>query len=146
MIPRKYECTIKNYFGEGKHLSEIVIERSASKARYYFYLKLDHDYPYNKLFRYISVKSYGKSKTSDWFGDSEMFKRICKSRNIEFAYQGMSIDVDGQKGIIVGGNSHNNLDVLMDGKMHIENCHPSWETTFYNKEMNIVKDFKKVNA
>ncbi len=133
---KTFTCAIENYFGNGTDLTETIIATTASKARYSFYLKLDSDASYKEIFKYIRVRTIGRTRASDFFGDKEQFNRICKSRKIEFAYQGMTIDVAGQKGIIVGGNNHNNLDVVMEGKTYSENCHPTWETTYFDKDID----------
>lgn len=140
---KTYECCIENYFNDGSPLVSNHSAVSASKARYIFWQQHGECLiEYSKCFKYIKTKSCGSVRPEHFFGDLEKFKRICKSRNIEFAYQGMIIDVDGKKGWIVGGNSSMNLNVLFEGEGNISNCHPTWKTTYYDNKMNIIKDFK----
>lgn len=141
-LSKTFACAIENYFGNGQDLTENIIAKTASQARYSFYLKMDFDEPYKKLFKYIRVKTIGKTRVSDFFGDKEQFKGVCEKRGIQFCYQGMAIDIDGQKGIVVGANNHCNLEVVMEGTIYAQNCHPYWMATYYDKDMNIVKDFK----
>lgn len=141
-LSKTFTCAIENYFGNGTDLTETVIAKTASQARYSFYRKMDFDQPYKELFKYIRVKTIGKTRVSDFFGDKEQFKGVCEKRGIQFCYQGMVIDVDGQKGIIVGANNHCNLEVVMEGTTYAQNCHPTWQTTYYDDKMNVVKDFK----
>lgn len=141
-ISKTFTCAIENYFGNGQDLTETIIAKTASQARYSFYLKMDFDEPYKKLFKYIRVKTIGRTRVSDFFGDEQLFKGVCEKRHIEFCKQGMIIDVDGKKGIVVGANNHCNLEVVMEGTTHIETCHPHWQTTYYDDKMNIIKDFK----
>lgn len=141
-LSKTFTCAIENYFGSGKDLTETVIAKTHSQARYAFYLKMDFDEPYKQLFKYIRVKIIGKTRVSDFFTDEEQFKGVCEKRRIPFCYQGMVIDIDGQKGIVVGANNHCNLEVVMEGTSYAQNCHPYWMATYYDKDMNIVKDFK----
>ncbi len=140
---KTYECRIDNYFNDGTALSENIVTTTPSKARYQFYTNREDVEPYSAWFKAIKVKSLGVMKPSDLFGELEEFNQMKERRGIEFAYQGMVIDVAGQKGWIVGNNSSLNLDVLFEGQGHVSNCHPTWETTYYDKQMNVVKDFKK---
>lgn len=139
-LSKTFACTIENYFGSD--VTEIIVAKKASQARYSFYLKMDLDVSYKQIFRYIKVKTIGRTKVSDFFTDEEQFKGVCEKRGIQFCYQGMIIDVDGKKGIIVGANNHCNLEVVMEGSIYAQNCHPYWQTTYYDKDMNVIKDFK----
>lgn len=140
---KRYECRMQFY--DAEIISHHIV-KSASKARYQFYKKHFDDITYAECFKYIKVKTLGVANKENiiptFFGDFDKFKDVCKRRNIEFAYQGMKIDVNGKQGWIVGANSHNNLDVLF-GEYHIHNCHPTWETTYYDNNDNIIKDFKE---
>jgi len=141
-LSKTFTCAIENYFGNGTDLTETIIAKTASQARYSFYLKMDFDQPYKQLFKYIRVKTIGRTRVSDFFGDEQQFKGVCEKRGINFCYQGMTIDIDGQKGIVVGANNHCNLEVVMEGTTYAQNCHPYWKATYYDKDMNIIKDFK----
>lgn len=80
---------------------------------------------------------------------SEEFKRNARYRNIEFAYCGMVIDIDGRKGIIVGHNDSANLYVLFtegEYKGKVYNCHPNWKTTYYDSKGEIIKTFEVSKA
>ena len=143
---KTYECRIDNYFNDGAELSENIIAISPSKARYQFYINRESDGGYKEWFKSIKVRSLGAMKPRDIFGDIEEFNQMKERRGIGFAYQGMVIDVSGRKGWIVGNNSSLNLDVLFEGETYASNCHPTWETTYYDNKMNIVKDFKKNNT
>lgn len=113
-----------------------VNSTSYGKAKSEFYRMLDMD---GIEFTSIRCKCIGMPHTS------EDFKRNAKYRNIEFAYCGMVIDVSGEKGVIVGHNSSANLDVLFTtgkNKGHVFNCHPNWQTTYYDSKGEIIKTFK----
>ncbi|AIQ24379.1 MULTISPECIES: hypothetical protein [unclassified Paenibacillus] len=48
-------------------------------------------------------EKFGGFKVSELFTNPATFREICERRAIDFAYQGMKIEVDGQCGVIVGG-------------------------------------------
>lgn len=58
----------------------------------------------------------------------------------------MQIEVDGDVGTIVGMNSSANLDVVFAnhakyGK-HKHNCHPTWETRYFDASGKVVADYR----
>jgi len=46
-------------------------------------------------------------------------------------------------GEIKGFNRSSNLNVLFDDSEEESNCHPTWEICYFDKNMNILKDFRK---
>jgi hypothetical protein len=54
----------------------------------------------------------------------------------------MSVDVDGKMGTITGGNSSMNIQVRFAGRRYSSNCHPTWETTYYQGGQ-VIADYKK---
>lgn len=140
---KTYECKIDDYFNDGSPLKSNHIGTTPAKARYKFWQQHSECLrDYSECFKYIKAKSCGAIRPEHFFGDIEKFNNICKSRGINFAYQGMVIDVAGKKGWIVGGNSSMNLNVLFENEVNVSNCHPTWKTTYYDNKMNIIKDFK----
>jgi len=128
-----YECS-----SDRKHWTKINA-LSTGDAKSQFLRYLDGDYEYTSVLCHV----LGKPETS------EEFKRNAKYRNIEFAYCGMVIDVNGKKGVIVGHNSSANLNVLFtegDIKGQIINCHPNWKTTYYDSKGEIIKTFEVSKA
>ncbi len=75
--------------------------------------------------------------------NKEQFKETANNRGIPFAKKGMRIKVDGKKGVIKDFNSSANLNVLFDGEKVKVNCHPTWESVFYDEDENIIADFRK---
>jgi hypothetical protein len=55
----------------------------------------------------------------------------------------MRIQVVDRMGTIVGGNSSMNLNVVFDGQWFTRNCHPWYETVYYDNYGNIVADYRK---
>lgn len=141
---KQFECTIENWY-KGEPLVGYSYAETASKARYQFYRSLDSDYPYSDFFKDIKTKVIGKFKISQLFNNYniEDFDKMKKYRNIDFIYQGMKINVCGKDGIIVGYNSGMNLDVVFNNNIYTDNCHPHWETTYYDINNKIIKCFKK---
>lgn len=139
-----FECKIK--YSADYIVCDSVIAETASKARYKFYLSLDAGEPYSEYFRYISVRkefevdSDYRPPVSQY--DQEKFDRIIESRGIEFARIGMKISVAGDLGTIVGANSSCNLDVDF-GNGHKSNCHPHWETIYYDNDGSVIKSYVK---
>ena len=58
--------------------------------------------------------------------------RVCKYRKLPPLKIGAECEVDGKKGVIVGGNCSANLDVLFDGRRHYNNCHPGYKMRIFN--------------
>ena len=72
------------------------------------------------------------------------FHRMAKYREIDFAYCGMAVELEGMKGFIIGHNSSANLDVFfIKGKYkgQILNCHPHYKMTYYDRHNNVIKKF-----
>jgi hypothetical protein len=139
-----YECCIENYFDDGSALIGNHAAENPSKARYAFWKqKSECLNSYSECFRYIKVRSLGRIKPEHFYNDNYDFERMSAHRGIEFAHRGMRIDVDGKKGYITGGNSSMNLDVLFDAHACPQNCHPNYETTYYDNSGNVIKCFKK---
>lgn len=142
---KTYECRIENYFKDDSALVSNHIASTPSQARYAFWqAHAEVLVPFNKCLTAIKTKSLGAVRPSQFYGPEEDFARMCEQRDIQFAYQGMVVDVAGKKGWLVGSNSSLNMDVLFEGYDHTSNCHPHHETTFYDNNMNIVRDFKKL--
>lgn len=141
-IPRHFECCIEE-FTPGYDFKSTVIALSHSQARYRFWHQNQEVLnSYSDDFRFIKVRSLGNPDPSLFFMDQEGFERMCEHRSIQFAYMGMTVDINGKKGIITGYIGFN-LAVMLDGNLHpYSNCHPNWETTYYDSSWNILADFK----
>jgi hypothetical protein len=143
-----YECSITYAFSDEDYTkkSEIIAE-TPSKARYKFYNELEAEEPYSEYFKYIKVKKIGALR-DDYLPkiseqDLQCFERVTESRGISFARIGMKISVAGQIGKIVGANSSMNLDVDFIGDGTKSNCHPTWETIYFDDNNAVLKSFCK---
>jgi len=71
----------------------------------------------------------------------EMFEAVKIRRAMPWLRIGMRVDVAGKAGIVKCGNQSGNIDVIFtDG--HTGNCHPKWETTYFDESNTIVHDYK----
>ena len=68
---------------------------------------------------------------------------VKESRNMPFLKRGMVIEVDGRKGIVTAGNHSGNVNVRFDGEKHAVNCHPQWETVYFDKDGNVLADYRE---
>ena len=129
---KSFACTLYSDF---RHAT-IVNHVSVGKAKAWFQRWLDMDVDYID----IKCRKIGVPATT------EDFIRTAKYRNIPFAYCGMSVEVGGEKGWIVGKNASANLNILFaeDSKHRglILNCHPNWMIKYFDKQGNIIKEFK----
>ena len=141
---KTYECRIEGYFKDGTDLVSNHIATSNSAARYMFWQEhAELLHPYRECFQVIKVRSLGVMQPSHYFKNKDDFIRVCEMRGIPFADLGMSVDVNGKNGRLVGVNCSANIDVLFEGTGHILNCHPTWETTFYDDKGSVVMNFKE---
>lgn len=143
---KAFECKIPSWDTPDYQFVQAVICKTRSAAKYQTWKSLYGedmiDTKYFEFQKFIKVKTIGDIKPSNYFGNINDFERMKEHRNIPFAYQGMVIDVAGHKGWITG-NIGFNLGVMFEGSSNpLSNCHPTWETTYYDENMNIIKDYK----
>jgi len=125
---KSYACSL-----DGKHWDSINA-LSPGKAKSQYKRTIDLDFPYTII----------KCKCKGYPYTSEEFIKNAKYRNIEFAYCGMGVQVQGVQGVIVGYNDSANLDVLfLEGKIkgQVLNCHPNWRMKYFDKKGSLIKSF-----
>lgn len=122
-----------------------VVAETAGKAKYkhFQYMREFWDVEFQEFLKYVTCRKVGPASAKSFFGNKEQFERNCIYRNIPFAYQGMRIEVAGKMGTIVGSNNSCNLDVVFDGRWYAENCHPWWETRYFDESGHVVKDYRE---
>lgn len=141
----EFECWHEDRGGEKWCVHRYVAETPAkAKSQHYHYLQdgLWED-DYFTVIKDMRCRKIGCASIVHFFGDRERFDRIKKSRGIEFAFQGMKIEVAGKKGVIVGGNDSMNLDVVFDGHWRTNNCHPWYETVYFDNAGNVLADYRE---
>jgi 2-hydroxy-3-keto-5-methylthiopentenyl-1-phosphate phosphatase len=72
---------------------------------------------------------------------------MTRLRGMDFVRIGMVVEVNGERGKIIGMNMSANLDVVFDdhekhGK-HAHNCHPEWETRYFNDKGECIADYRE---
>ncbi len=73
----------------------------------------------------------------------QWLEQVRKKRHLPFLWCGLVVDVDGARGVATRGNSSLNIQVSSSGEKHSYNCHPTWETTYYDRNGNIIADYKR---
>jgi len=140
----EFECWHEFSYGEPWCKQTYIAETAGkAKAQHYHYLQdglWEEDF--FTVIKNMKCRKIGKASIRCLFGDYEQFERIKKARGIEFAFQGMRIQVCGKMGNIVGGNHSQNLDVVFDGQWSSNNCHPWYETVYYDNAGNILADYR----
>lgn len=73
------------------------------------------------------------------------FNYLKQYRDMPWIKLHMAIEVDGKRGVVTGENSNGNVNVRFDGEpKHVRhNCHPKWQTVYYDESGNIVADYRK---
>lgn len=133
-----YAITFRNH-------TENEIAETAGKAKYQFFKshEIDDSMEFGDFVCCVSCKLVRKFRVSDLFtSDLESFDKMKKWRNIEFAYIGMKIEVNGKPGTIVGSNSGLNLNICLDGQYHVSNCHPHWRVKYLDNNENLIREYK----
>lgn len=67
---------------------------------------------------------------------------VKERRNMPFIKRGMSVEVDGQMGKVTSGNHSGNINVLFVDTKYPVNCHPQWETRYFDKDGNVIADYR----
>lgn len=71
-----------------------------------------------------------------------MLEAVRRGRHMPFLKRGMVVDVEGNMGTVTGGNSSMNIQVRFQGSRYSVNCHPTWETTYYENG-EVIADYKR---
>lgn len=68
---------------------------------------------------------------------------VKKWRHMPWLKRGMRVEVDGEMGVVTSGNSSLNINVRFDGMNYSQNCHPHWETRYFDKDGKVIADYRK---
>lgn len=63
-------------------------------------------------------------------------------RRMPWIKRGMRVVVDGKEGHVAGGYQ-GNIAVKFPDRRHTANCHPHWQTVYYDKTGNVIADYRK---
>lgn len=74
------------------------------------------------------------------------YVRTSPTRNMPWIKRGMRVSVDGEEGRVVGGCDGGNIAVKFPDRRHVANCHPKWETVYYDKQGSVIADYREQQA
>lgn len=138
-----YTFEVRTYdIWDDKEYPKQIIAATAGKAKYEYwqYMSDCWDIPFGKLLPMLRVTKIGKATPSAHFMDLANFERMKQNRDIDFAYMGMRVEVDGKPGTITGYHGFN-LMVLMDGQTWPGNCHPWWHVKYFDRDGSLIKEY-----
>lgn len=73
-------------------------------------------------------------------------KNVKERRSMPFLKRGMNVEVDGKMGVVTSGNSSGNINVRFEGVKFSVNCHPKWETRYFDKDGKTLADYRIENG
>ena len=142
-VLKNYRVSLETEYAKN---SVVVTAETPSKARYAgFREEWSQFWEYTDVYSDIRCKCLGPVSASHYY-NSNGFERMTKARGIQFASIGMRVEVAGRKGVIVGSNSSLNLNVWIEDYAAVDNCHPYWETVYFDDDGGIVKDYREVKS
>lgn len=68
---------------------------------------------------------------------------VKNQRGLSFIEKGMRVENTylNKKGIVKGGNSSGNIDVVFDGEKKAQNCHPTWAMKYFDNQGNLIAEY-----
>ena len=66
----------------------------------------------------------------------------CEYRGVPRITKGTPCIIDGEEGVIWGGNSAANFNVKYDDDGRIRNCHPYWKMKILNNDGSVLYEHK----
>ena len=73
-------------------------------------------------------------------------RNVKEKRSMPFLKRGMRVEVNGKMGVVTSGNVSLNINVRYDGNNYSQNCHPKWETRYFNKDGTVIADYTKASG
>lgn len=70
-------------------------------------------------------------------------KNVKERRSMPFLKRGMKVEVNEKMGVVTSGNSSGNINVRFDGMKFSMNCHPKWETRYFDQDEKVLADYRK---
>jgi hypothetical protein len=67
-------------------------------------------------------------------------------RGMPWIKRGMVVIVAGKEGHVAGGHGGGNIAVKFPERRRTANCHPQWETVYYDKAGQIVADYREAQG
>ena len=69
-------------------------------------------------------------------------KNVKEKHTMPFLKRGMRVEVNGKMGVVTSGNHSLNINVRYDGNNYSQNCHPKWETRYFDKDGVVIADYR----
>lgn len=66
---------------------------------------------------------------------------MVRMRGMDWVRLGMQVEVDGKPGTIRGTHGAN-LAVVFKGQHYRSNCHPTWETRYFNTRGEVIANYR----
>jgi hypothetical protein len=68
---------------------------------------------------------------------------VKNQRGLSFIEKGMRVENTylNKKGVVKGGNSSGNIDVIFDGEKKAQNCHPTWAMKYFDNQGNVIAEY-----
>jgi len=63
---------------------------------------------------------------------------VCSYRGLPRVQKGAPCEVDGERGVIWGGNHAANFNVKFDADGRVRNCHPGWRMKIMNGDGDVL--------
>lgn len=63
---------------------------------------------------------------------------VCEYRGVPAIKKGQPCEVDGKRGLIIGGNSSSNFNVRFAGRKDFSNCHPDYKMVIRSMDLKNV--------
>ena len=70
-------------------------------------------------------------------------KNVKERRSMPFLKRGMKVEVNEKMGVVTSGNSSGNINVRFDGATFSINCHPKWETRYFDHDGKVIADYRE---
>lgn len=64
-------------------------------------------------------------------------------RGLKFVEKGMQVRVGDKFGVIIGGNDTGNIDVKFNGNTWSDNCHPTYDIIYFDKDGKVLADYRE---
>jgi len=149
-LDNRYSVWILDDLGdEVPHTRKEYFAKTASKAKYEAYKMWTEEYEWEwkegflGFLKGMKCKCLDKGKLEGLFTNRGRFEEMKEYRGIEFAKQGMKVEVNGKPGLIVGSNSSANLNVYFPEAGQTQNCHPHWKIIYYDESGEAVRSYQK---
>lgn len=70
------------------------------------------------------------------------YLRTSPTRNMPWIKRGMTCEIDGKRGVVIGGKG-GYVRVRYDGAKYPVVCHPHWRAVYYDDNGQVIKDYRE---